>query len=87
MLYLEADLGGLERLARLLERATRGVASASELAEIRHLEDRFGLSPLGRWRLRWELQRLGVPDEPPPGGPDGDDEDGRWLRVADGDAS
>jgi Ser/Thr protein kinase RdoA (MazF antagonist) len=55
--YLDADLTGLVRLARLLDADERGEASATMLGEIRQLEDRFGLSPLARRRLEWEVQQ------------------------------
>lgn len=55
--YLDADLTGLIRLARLLDRDEKGEATATMLAEIRQLEDRFGLSPLARRRLEWEVSQ------------------------------
>jgi hypothetical protein len=73
--YLPADVPTLVRLAQLLDQQ-RGVASMRVLAEVRLLEDRFGLSPLARRRLQWEVdQSAGVePDAPV-------EEEGRWLRA------
>jgi hypothetical protein len=53
--YLEADVPALLRMARLLDARSRGTGLAAELSEIRQLEDRFGLSPLARRRLQWEV--------------------------------
>lgn len=55
--YLDADVAGLARLARLVDRETCGEASASVLAEIRQLEANFGLSPMARRRLEWEVEQ------------------------------
>jgi hypothetical protein len=54
-LYLDTDVFALARLARLVDQASRDQASGRVLAEIRQLEDRFGLSPVGRRRLQWEM--------------------------------
>lgn len=51
--FLESDYHGLLRLAVLRDRDTRGMLLAKEHAEIRQLEDRFGLSPLARLKNRW----------------------------------
>ena len=57
--YLDADVPALARLATLVDRLHRGDAGARLLAEIRSLEDRYGLSPLARRRLQWEVERAG----------------------------
>lgn len=75
-IYLEVDRAALVRLAGLVDRAARGEAGATVLAEIRQLEDRFGLSPLARRRLQWEVERPGANTAPA-----GLGDDGRWLRV------
>jgi hypothetical protein len=49
--WLEADVPALVRLATLNELLEEGEATAMALAEIRQLEDRFGLSPMARLRL------------------------------------
>jgi hypothetical protein len=46
------------------------------LAEIRQLEDRFGLSPLARRRLQWEVDRAAGAEAEPAA-----NQDGRWLRA------
>jgi hypothetical protein len=74
--WLEADVPALTRLARLLDLLGEGEPSALLLAEVRHLEDRFGLSPLARRRLQWEIAQAS--DEPlTPGKQDEE----RWLRA------
>jgi hypothetical protein len=54
-LYLDADRGPLERLAELVEQHARGELSATGLIAMQQLEDRFGLSPLARQRLWWQV--------------------------------
>lgn len=64
--YLRADIPALIRLCQLIDVSASGPASPQELAEIRQLEDRFGLSPLARRRLQWEVDQAsegrGLPD-------------------------
>ncbi len=78
--WLPADVPALVRLALLMELSFLGEASAALLGEIRQLEDRFGLSPLARRRLQWEVDQAGgsgaAVAEP--------EDDGRWLRVVSG---
>jgi hypothetical protein len=78
-MWLESDTPVLERLAELLDALYRGDRRARILNEIRQLEDRFGLSPLARRRLQWEIEhrRPAQPEVPTAGG------DERWLRVVD----
>lgn len=57
VVWIPMDVPGLVRLTRLQDRFMLGDASAAELAEIRQLEDRFGLSPGARARLRMEIPR------------------------------
>lgn len=57
--WLPSDVPTLVRLARIVEADNRGEATASLLAEARQLEDRFGLSPMARRRLQWEVARGG----------------------------
>jgi hypothetical protein len=74
--WLEADVPALVRLATLIELLNEGDATAMVLAEIRQLEDRFGLSPLARRRLQWEVeQAAGVEAKPVAA------QEGRWLRA------
>lgn len=54
--WLESDIDGLGRVALLWETYYRG-GDAKILAEIRLQEQRFGLSPLDRSRLQWEVER------------------------------
>lgn len=80
--WLAADVPGLVRLAVLVDRAaTEGDATPmTVLTEIRALEDRYGLSPLARRRLEWEIETSGT-------GPvesNGKGSDARWRRVTSG---
>lgn len=59
--WLLEDLPGLIRLAQLQEMTFRGLLKESSWPEQRRLEGEFGLSPLARRRLGWE-----VPAGPPP---------------------
>jgi hypothetical protein len=72
--YLDADVPALARLATLIDRMNQGESSSRLLSEIRSLEDRFGLSPLARRRLQWEVEQAAAVSSPA-----GDEE--RWLRV------
>ena len=76
VLWLEADVPSLVRLAALVELADSGEMAPQVLAEIRQLEDRFGLSPLARRRLQWELEQ-GAEAEAGPAA----NQEGRWLRA------
>jgi len=80
--WIEADVPTLKRLAVLVELVGRGQVSAMILSEIRQLEDRFGLSPLARRRLEWELEQgrdAALAEESHKG--EKDEGDGRWLRA------
>jgi hypothetical protein len=74
--WLEADVPSLVRLAALVELADAGDMAPQVLAEIRQLEDRFGLSPLARRRLQWELDQ-GAEAKAEPAA----NQEGRWLRA------
>lgn len=78
--YTVADFPGLVRLMQLQERVADGRASVTAMAEMRQLEDRFGLSPLSRRRLAMEI----TPTDAETATGDPKDED-RWLRVVGGD--
>jgi hypothetical protein len=54
--YLPTDVDGLGRVAILVDEFYRK-PNKDTLAEIRLQESRFGLSPLDRSRLQWEIQR------------------------------
>jgi hypothetical protein len=58
-IWLDADVPALVRLAFLVDTASRGDARGYVLRAIQALEDRFGLSPLSRRRLQWELDNAG----------------------------
>jgi hypothetical protein len=75
--WLDADVPALVRLAGLNELLEQGEATAMVLAEIRQLEDRFGLSPMARRRLQWELEQV-EPEKRV-----SVDQEGRWLRAVD----
>lgn len=53
--WLPVDEDTLTRLAYMVELAARDQANATIRAEIRYLEGRFGLSPMARRRLGWEV--------------------------------
>ena len=55
--YLPADVPALARLARLVDAEARGDVNGVGLSEIRRLEDAFGLSPMARRRLQWEIDQ------------------------------
>jgi hypothetical protein len=58
--YLPTDIDGLARLALLVDNYYKFCSSGGAkelLAEIRLQEARFGLSPVDRSRLQWEVQR------------------------------
>ena len=55
-LYLPTDVDGLVRLAMMVDDFYHD-PNPKILAEIRLQEARFGLSPLDRSRLQWEVQR------------------------------
>jgi hypothetical protein len=59
--YLQADLHGLYVLAELVERFWRAETSTAKVslaAEIRQQRQGFGLTPIDRRRLQWEVQRV-----------------------------
>jgi hypothetical protein len=74
-IWLEADVPALVRLAGLVQLSMEDDVQPQILAEIRQLEDRFGLSPLARRRLQWELEQA-EPEQPRRA-----DDQGRWLRA------
>lgn len=55
--WLDSDVDGLVRLARLKDCVARDVAQPSVHAQITALEDRFGLSPKARRALQWEISQ------------------------------
>lgn len=80
--WIAADVPALKRLAVLVELVGRGQVSATLLAEIRQLEDRFGLSPLARRKLEWEIEQ-GREAETEAAAQKAEEasEEGRWLRA------
>ncbi len=82
LVWLAADVPGLVRLATLVDRAAKEGESTpmTVLTEIRALEDRYGLSPLARRRLEWELETAASDSAIRGGATAGGDE--RWRRVA-----
>jgi len=85
--WIEADVPALRRLAELVEKVNRGEVTAMLLSEIRQLEDRFGLSPLARRRLEWELEHGREAEHEKAAAAAAEREeaeksgDGRWLRA------
>jgi hypothetical protein len=67
--WVETDFDGLSRLAILWDEYNKK-PTVPVLAEIRLQEQRFGLSPLDRSRLQWEIRRAdaaerkGTPEAP-----------------------
>lgn len=56
--WLETDIDALGRLALLWDEFYKNPGDAKkDMAEIRLQESRFGLSPLDRSRLQWEVSR------------------------------
>lgn len=73
--YLRVDRQALSRLAVLVDNFWRasdeGLATRELAAEIRLQQQSFGLTPLDRTRLQWEVERAkpaeaAEKDEPPP---------------------
>jgi hypothetical protein len=61
--WLDSDIYVLRRLARYKDDEARGEKGLS--TAIVNIEDRFGLSPLGRRRLMWEIGRASAEAEQP----------------------
>ena len=55
--YLEADIGGLFILARLVDEFWANPTDKTLAAEIRLQRQCFGLTPIDRRRLQWEVER------------------------------
>ncbi len=82
--YIDADLPGLERMTMLVEIISTGDITQGILSELRQLEDRFGLSPLARRRLQWDIDKANGLHNPPVE-PDEPKDDERFLRVVSSD--
>lgn len=78
--YTRMDEFSLVLLAQLVDEVAWGNASKDILAEIRQLQDRFGLSPLARRRLGWVVKAGDANDQPQPG--DNVTEIRTWCRRA-----
>jgi hypothetical protein len=63
--WLDADADALGRVALLWDEFYKH-PNAKVLAEIRLQEQRFGLSPLDRSRLQWEINRVEKPEPKKP---------------------
>ena len=75
--YLDVDVVPLSRLAVLVDRAASGDLGERVLWELRLLEDRFGLNPVSRRRLGWEVATEQSEVVPSSAGED----ESRWLRA------
>lgn len=64
--FIDADVSALERGAALAGHLDREPTDAKALAELRAIEDRFGLSPLARQRLRWQIEQAPNRSTAPP---------------------
>lgn len=58
LVYTDADVFPLSRMAVLVHERETEQTSAGD-SELRQLEDRFGVSPLARRRLNWEIDQAG----------------------------
>jgi hypothetical protein len=63
-IYTDADVFPLTRLAILIHERETGAAVWNADGEIRQLEDRFGVSPLARRRLNWEIEQAAAVERP-----------------------
>jgi hypothetical protein len=83
-LWQPSDVYLVRRLARLMEREASGeVFGAGVLAQMARLEDRLGLSPLGRRRLSWDVAAASSAQAAAPvqSGSGRKASDGRFLRA------
>ena len=55
--FIEGDLSGLERGATLAGYLAAAPDDSRVLTALLAIEDRFGLSPLARRRLQWEIDQ------------------------------
>jgi hypothetical protein len=76
-MYLDADIPALSRLAVLVDRAASGELGERVLGELRLLEDRFGLNPVSRRRLGWEVDT----DRGKAAASSAGEDESRWLRA------
>ena len=60
-MYQEADKFRIARAATLHSLALAGEAKATELSELRAIEDSLGISPLARRKLQWEVDMAAGP--------------------------
>ena len=79
--YLEVDLHGLYMLAALLDRFWQAPSTALA-AEIRQQRQCFGLTPIDRRRLQWELKRAEAVSRKQPRSMDQDESDVEDPRRA-----
>jgi len=81
-IWIDVDRLALERWAALLDLVHTGADKTFTHQEIRMLEDRFGLSPLARRRLQWEIDQA-AGEKKPDASVDAAQDD-RFLRVVGG---
>lgn len=86
--YTRADKHGLYILAELVDRFWYG--DTGQAGEIRLQSARFGLAPVDRWRLQWDVvgdalprPKAAPPPPPPAPGPDGGSADAAPRQHAD----
>ncbi len=60
-MLIEPDHFGVARLCRLHSKAEQGKAGVGELGELRQLEQLYGISPMARRKLQWEVERASGP--------------------------
>lgn len=79
--WIDTDIPVLERLADLLDEVYDGRLGTEFLSEIRHIEDRMGLTPLSRRRLNWEIAQSAADEIASPSKAEQKAQDDRWLRA------
>lgn len=83
--FLDADVHGLFMLADLIDQYWRD-PSKDLAGEIRLQRQSFGLTPLDRRRLQWEVERVEQAGRkrqqlPPPPAPEAGDDPRKLLRL------
>lgn len=79
--WMPSDVTNVRILALLVDDAVRGCATAAQLAAKVQLEDRLGLSPMGRRRLAWELGNTNPDADAAAPDPNDKPDEERFLRL------
>lgn len=84
VVWADTDVFVLERLALLWDLVHIGESTSAFLAEMRQIEDRYGLSPAALRKLQWEVESNGGKvEDAPESGPAAKSQEDRWLRAVD----